>query len=85
MSNVIIDKSKIDILANAIAVKSGEPVTMTLDEMVSAVDGIPEGGGGITPTGNIDITQAGVTDVTNYATATVPSASVNTEILPSNP
>lgn len=28
--------------------------------------------GGITPTGNIDITQAGVTDVTNYATATVP-------------
>ena len=27
-----------------------------------------------TPTGNIDITQAGVTDVTNYATATVPSA-----------
>ena len=28
---------------------------------------------GKTPTGNIDITQAGVTDVTNYATATVPS------------
>jgi hypothetical protein len=47
---------------------------MTLDEMVEAVDGIETGGGGITPTGNIDITQAGVTDVTNYATATVPSA-----------
>ena len=79
MSNVIIDKSKIDILANAISVKSGEAVTMTLDEMVSAVDGI-ETGGGITPTGNIDITSAGVTDVTNYATATVPegSPSVNT-------
>ena len=30
---------------------------------------------GVTPTGNIDITQAGQTDVTNYATATVPSAS----------
>jgi len=29
-------------------------------------------GGGVTPTGNIDITQSGVTDVTNYATATVP-------------
>ena len=28
----------------------------------------------ITPTGNINITQAGVTDVTNYATATVPVA-----------
>ena len=33
--------------------------------------------GGATPTGNIDITQAGVTDVTNYATATVPLASLN--------
>ena len=48
MSNVIVDKNKIDILANAISVKSGEAVTMTLDEMVSAVDGIETGGG--TPT-----------------------------------
>lgn len=32
-------------------------------------------GGGITPTGNINITQAGTTDVTNYATATVASGS----------
>ena len=45
MSNVLIDKSKIDILANAISCKSGEPVTMTLDEMVEAVDGIQTGGG----------------------------------------
>ena len=75
MPNVIVDKNKIDLLANAIADKSGEPVTMTLDEMVEAVDSIETGGGGgITPTGNIDITQAGVTDVTNYATATVPQA-----------
>ena len=36
--------------------------------------GTASGGGGITPTGNIDITQSGVTDVTDYATATVPSA-----------
>lgn len=34
------------------------------------------GSGGITPTGNINITQAGQTDVTNYATATVPSGSL---------
>lgn len=32
-------------------------------------------GGGITPTGNINIAQAGTTDVTNYATATVASGS----------
>lgn len=73
MSNVVIDKNKIDILANAIADKSGEPVTMTLDEMVTAVDSI-QTGGGTTPTGNVEITHAGVTDVTNYATATVPTA-----------
>jgi len=74
MANVIVDKTKLDYLANAIANKSGESVPLTLSEMVSAVDGIETGGGGITPTGNINITSAGVTDVTNYATATVPEA-----------
>ena len=73
MPNVLVDKDKLDVLANAISNKSGEPLTLTLDEMVDAVDGIDtSGGGGITPTGNIDITSAGTTDVTNYATATVP-------------
>ena len=77
MSNVLIDQNKLDVLATAIANKSGEPLKMTLAEMVEAVDGIETGGGGITPTGNIDITQAGVTDVTEYATATVPQGDVN--------
>ena len=72
MSNVFVDKTKIDNLANAISVKSGESVPMTLTEMTQAVDGIDTSGGGITPSGNIDISSAGVTDVTNYATATVP-------------
>ena len=45
MSNVIIDRGKIDILANAISDKSGVPVTMTLDEMLEAVDSIETGGG----------------------------------------
>lgn len=72
MSNVIVDKQKIDLLANAIADKSGVPVTMTLDEMKEAVDGIDTSG--IVPTGNINITHSGQTDVTNYATVTVPSA-----------
>ena len=43
MSNVLIDRQKIDILANAISDKSGVPVTMTLDEMVDAVDSIEAG------------------------------------------
>lgn len=80
MSNVIVDKQKIDILANVISDKSGVPVTMTLAEMVDAVEGI-QTGGGITPTGNIDISSAGVTDVTNYATATVPSATISAQTI----
>lgn len=79
MSNVLVNKDKLDVLANAISNKSGEPLTLTLDEMVSAVDGI-EVGGGITPTGNIDITSSGVTDVTNYATATVPQGAFYTSV-----
>lgn len=41
------------------------------------------GSGGITPTGNINITQAGQTDVTNYATATVPSGALVSTLLAS--
>lgn len=32
MSNVLVEKNKLDLLANAIANKSGEPLTLTLDE-----------------------------------------------------
>lgn len=45
MSNVLIEKDKLDILATAISNKSGEPLKLTLDEMVEAVDGIETGGG----------------------------------------
>lgn len=44
MSNVLIDREKIDILANAISAKSGETLPLTLAEMVEAVDGIEQGG-----------------------------------------
>lgn len=33
---------------------------------------------GVSPTGNINITHSGVTDVTNYATATVPEGEIYT-------
>lgn len=49
------------------------PSSAKLDDYPDYVDAISTG---VTPTGNIDITQAGVTDVTNYATATVPSGSL---------
>ena len=75
MANVLIESTKLDELAEMIAAKSGESVPMELDEMIDAVHGIPDESGGIMPTGNIDITHAGATDVTEYATATVPTAS----------
>ena len=44
--------------------------SLDVSEYATATVAVP----GVTPTGNINITQAGQTDVTNYATATVPSA-----------
>lgn len=40
MSNVSVEKLKLDVLATAISNKSGVPATMTLGEMVDAVDNI---------------------------------------------
>lgn len=45
MSNVLIEKNKLDVLATAIANKSGESLKLTIAEMVEAVDGIEVGGG----------------------------------------
>ena len=87
MSNVFIDKNKIDNLANAIAVKSGESVPMTLTEMTQAVDGIDtSGGGGGTPnlqTKSYTVDSAGTETITadvgydglSEVEVTVPSAS----------
>ena len=73
MTKVLVTQSKLDTLAEIVGGKSNTNVPLTLDEMITAADSITSGGG-ITPSGNIDITSAGVTDVTNYATATVASA-----------
>ena len=76
MTKVLITQSKLDTLAEVIGGKSNTNVPLTVDEMITAADSITSGGGGITPTGNINITSAGVTDVTNYATATVPQGQI---------
>lgn len=75
MTKVLVTQSKLDTLAEIVGGKSNTNVPLTIDEMITAADSITSGGG-ITPTGNIDITSAGVTDVTNYATATVPQGSL---------
>lgn len=40
---VVITKSKLDNLANAVAIKSGEPLTLTIDEMTTAVSNLSIG------------------------------------------
>lgn len=74
MAKVLVTQSKLDTLAGVIGGKSDTNVPLTIDEMITAADSIEVGG--ITPTGNINITAAGVTDVTNYATATVPQGTM---------
>lgn len=75
--NVIINSNKLDSLAMGVYRVTGEEPPLTLDEMTEALQNAEIGGGGITPTGNINITQAGQTDVTNYATATVAQGDVH--------
>lgn len=45
MSKVAVTKDKLDYLANAISAKSGESLTLTIDDMIEAVDGMETGGG----------------------------------------
>lgn len=70
-------KSKIQALITAANAKTGETDATLTDAVQSLVDGY---GGGITPTGNINITDTNVTDVTNYATAQV----VDADLIASN-
>ena len=78
MTKVLVTQSKLDTLAEVIGGKSNTNVPLTVDEMITAADSITSGGG-ITPTGNINIMSAGVTDVTNYATATVPQGEMHAD------
>ena len=59
-------------IANAIRAKKGTSADIVADNFPSEIASIPTGG--ITPTGNINITDTNVTDVTNYATATIVDA-----------
>ncbi len=67
----VIDDTHLKNIANAIRDKKGDVETYKPSEMASAILEIETGGGGIVPSGTINITENGSHDVTNYATANV--------------
>ena len=67
---------KLSAIADAIRAKTGESGTMKLEQMPAKIAGISTG---ITPSGNINITDTQQTDVTNYATAQVVDANLTAD------
>ncbi len=69
MAIVTVSDTTLTDIANAIREKLSSEDTYKPSEMADAIDSIS--GGGITPTGTINITENGTHDVTNYASASV--------------
>lgn len=68
MSKVTVTESHLEDIGDAIRGKLGTSQGYTPGQMAAAIESIPTG---VTPTGTINITQNGQTDVTQYASAAV--------------
>lgn len=83
MANKLYDEASVRAIADKIREKANTSATYKIAEMPDGIDAVyaagqaagGSGGGGIVPTGEINITENGTYDVTNYASALVAVAS----------
>lgn len=69
MANVLVDENSLKDIADAIRTKNGTQTKYKPSQMADAIEAIS--GGGIIPSGTIQIASNGTVDVTNYASAEV--------------
>ena len=69
MANVLVERDSLSDIADSIRAKNGTQNTYKPGQMAAAIDALPSGG--VTPTGELEISANGTYDVTNYASAEV--------------
>lgn len=71
MTKVLVTDTHLSNIGTAIRSKNGSTTKYKPSEMAEAISNIETGGGGITPSGTLEIKENGTYDVTEYASANV--------------